>query len=104
MGALNDQDGNVAQISSKGELFVLEGGSSSTHLIFDYGSRTDTQPLYLGKSIGGTLESNSTWKVTKFRFESSSDNARIIEVDSRENIRWTNRANPSVDGQSDWLF
>lgn len=76
----------------------------NSHTLFDYSTRTDGQQIYLGKTTLAGDIAVPVWTVTKSRYESAADNARLLEMDVRENIKWTNRTNPVVDSAAAWTF
>lgn len=55
---------------------------------FDYDTRTDSNPVYVGSAVPGTLTSAATWTVKKFTYDSSSRPTRV-QVASGS---WDNRA------------
>lgn len=73
-------------------------------LMLDYDTRPDAQPVYLGSATPGSASTTVVWTVTKLAYESASVDARITRTDQRTPIRWTNRTDPTADGQSAWGF
>ena len=56
---------------------------------FDYGTRTDGQPVYIGYAPSGTLVGDSLWLLHKFTYDTSNNvTRREVAVDKD----WTNRA------------
>lgn len=76
----------------------------NSHTLFDYSTRTDGQQIYLGKTTLAGDTAVPVWTVTKSRYESAADNARLLEMDVRESIKWTNRTNPVADSAAAWTF
>lgn len=74
------------------------------HINLDYSTRTDTQPVYLGKAPEGVAVGTASWTVLKFRYESTGADARMLEFDVRTGISWTNRADPTLNGKTAWGF
>jgi len=55
--------------------------------LFDYGTRTDGQPAYLGKANNGTSEATGTWLIHFFEFNAS---GFITTITSKEGT-WAGR-------------
>lgn len=59
---------------------------------FDYDTRTDGNPVYVGKNANGTATSASTWTVQKFTYDSSNRCTRIQVLtgiwDNRATLAW----------------
>lgn len=63
-----------------------------THLRLDYGTRTDTSPVYLGKAPADAAETDPVWEVTTFLYASGDPGARLLGTEVRTGIAWTDRA------------
>jgi hypothetical protein len=80
-------DGEKINPATEETLQELLGANGITK--FDYGARTDGNPVYVGKAVNRTAdEANSVWNVTRFTYDAS---ARATEVAVREDIAWADR-------------
>jgi hypothetical protein len=62
-------------------------------LRMDFDVRTDKQPVYLGKApYDVAVEADPVWTVSKFTYESAANDARLLSIDVRVDIAWTDRA------------
>jgi hypothetical protein len=71
---------------------VLTNGLTVTwESLFDYGTRTDNRPIYLGRAPMGTQQSDPRWLIHRFDWEDlASGTSRITRIRSRVDA-WTNR-------------
>jgi hypothetical protein len=68
----------------------LVGGPATT-IRFDYASRTDTNPVYLGNGTPGADDADATsvdWTIKFFSYDAS---ARVISVKFAQRVAWVNR-------------
>ena len=65
----------------------------SRRQILDYASRTDGQPVYIGKAHPDALTSESKWQIKKFTFNGSDQVTNIDFADGIANYVhiWDNR-------------
>lgn len=56
---------------------------------FDYDTRTDDKPVYIGVAPPGTAESIAIWKVSKLEYDASH---RVIRQDPKTGVTWDQRA------------
>lgn len=78
-------------IDARGAEIVTD---NPTRLEMDYGVRTDSSPVYLGKAGPGVATTSPAWTITKFAYESNDDNARMTRFDVRQGVAWDNRTTP----------
>ena len=103
--ALENLFGELALDQTVQEVLVeLEKANAATRLEMDFTGRTDAQPIYLGLAGPNVAAAVAEWRVLKFQYESASDDARLLRFDAREDIKWTNRTDPTQDGQPAWGF
>lgn len=69
--------------------------SAPSRTLFDYDVRTDSQPVYLGKATYNAAATDPVWTITKSRYESASNDARLMEMDTRISTAWSSRTAPS---------
>lgn len=66
---------------------------SDTENRLDYSSRTDANPVYVGKAVQGTLTSTSTWYIQLLEYDASDRLIRTQALtgawDSRTTLDWT---------------
>lgn len=60
--------------------------------LFDYGARTDKQPVYRAFASFGADEDALVWGIYKYTYESGDDNARITKVESVRRGSYTLRS------------
>jgi len=60
--------------------------------LFDYGARTDMQPVYRAFAVKGTAEGDLLWGIYKYTYESGDDNARLTKVESVRRGSYTLRS------------
>lgn len=58
--------------------------------LFDYGSRTDGQPEYIGHAVKDTAQSADRWLIFKLTYASSDSGANITKIESAGGI-WSLR-------------
>jgi hypothetical protein len=61
--------------------------------VFDYGLRTDQQPVYIGWATCGVPQSASSWKIRLFTYNSDGSIAQIQYANGDVGFRaiWNNR-------------
>lgn len=66
----------------------------SRRQLFDYGSRTDGQPIYIGKAHPDTLASAAKWQIRKLTYDGNNAVTDISYADAtNEFIKvWNDRA------------
>jgi hypothetical protein len=58
-------------------------------LLLDYSTRLDSNPVYVGSAAPGSSETAAVWLVKRLGYDAT---ARLIQVDVRDGIAWTDRA------------
>lgn len=85
-------EGSRVGVTAAGRLEVDAIGSFTTaapvQLVkLDYDVRSDSSPVYLGRAAPGTADSDATWAVQKFTYDSQ---GRVIVIENATGA-WSNR-------------
>lgn len=64
---------------------VIVSAPSGDETRFDYGARTDSSPVYIGKAPQATATTTATWTIQKFEYDSSS---RCTRIQILRNVAW----------------
>lgn len=78
---LADEDGNYVMAD-------LRRGRHDQRIRFDYGARTDGNPVYAARAVQGTADTSATWQIQRFTYDSLS---RPIDIQVLTGA-WADRA------------
>lgn len=70
-------------------IYEFHFGHANEETLFDYGARTDGQPVYIATAPTGTSQDAAAWLVTKYTYDGSN---RATRGATLSNVVYTLRA------------
>lgn len=83
---------SVNGMASETTLLDLKRARTDQRVLMDYATRTDGNPVYVGKAVQGTAITAATWQIQRFTYDAS-NRATDVQVligawDSRATVGW----------------
>lgn len=78
-GRLRNTNNTEINPATEDTLADIKRGITDQETRFDYGARTDSSPVYIGKADDGTATTETTWTIQKLTYDAS-DRVTRIEV------------------------
>lgn len=89
-GKIKDAKGVVVSPATEETVSALRRGLTDFESRLDYGARTDSNPVYVGKALAGSATSGGGWTIQKFTYDTSDRATRVQVVegvwDDREGL------------------